>query len=100
MAWLDFFKRGRGSKSRKTEARAKTKPKPAKPLNLTERLIAQMLADGMTYTEIHEAFPELDEQTIRAAAKRAMAKVPMFLDGGWDDEPVLRKKNRPLDQEA
>lgn len=52
--------------------------KPA--AGLTERLIVSMVASGMTYAEICDAFPDLNEQTLKAVIKKSLARVGMFLD--------------------
>ncbi len=58
----------------------KKKKKRPSAIGLTESLIVSMVADGMTYGEIRNAFPDLNETTLKTIIKRALARVGMFLD--------------------
>ncbi len=63
--------------------RRKAKKKPVVPRqrsSLTEGLIISMVANGMSYEEIRQAFPDLDENRIKVVVKRGLAQTGLFPD--------------------
>lgn len=72
MGWLrNLFKRNKP-----------TPPKAAaRPLSVTEQMIAAMLADGLSVTEIRAVYPDMDEAEFQRALRRVVKKLPTFFDG-------------------
>lgn len=61
----------------------KKKPRkvpPQKQSALTEKMIISMVADGLSFDEIRQIYPEIEEQELKRIVKKGLGKVGMFLD--------------------
>ena len=57
---------------------AKESKKPT--VNLTERLIISMIAEGLNYEEIRLVYPDLEEDYLRRFVGKQLALLGMFPD--------------------
>ena len=58
----------------------KRKPKPAKKDSLTQALILQMVADGMSMEDIQAAFPDMPRKNLENIVRKGLNRLGMFLD--------------------
>jgi len=61
----------------KWNARPKTPSQPASG-SVTDALIVSMVADGLSYEQVQQAFPEMEEEALRRIISKAVAGLGLF----------------------